>query len=226
MRRARHLLWILALTALTSAPAAHATSVTVQMSGTWDTVIDNANATQGAIAAGISFTVLFTYNDATIDSNPSDLTLGDYLLLAAESDYTIATGGFTFSLLPAQNIIFSVGNSYNGADDVALFAQQFSTTGPLLPGLSTGNANSSISVVDSTQTAHSSDSLSALPWDVDLYNSPNQGMYFLAQVLGAGGGKKIELFGEFTSFQVLPEPSTVLLSLVALGIFAATRHRG
>jgi hypothetical protein len=224
MRRARRLLWVLALAAFATPPA-YATSVTVQMSGTWDSVVDNANATQGAISAGGAFVVTFTYDDATPDANPGDTTLGDYLLLAVTSDYSISTGGFTFSLLPTENVFFSVGDGFNGTDDLALFAQNFATTGPLAPGLSTGNANTSISVVDSSQTAHSSDLLTAVPWDVGAYNSPNHGMYFLAQVLGAGAGKKIELFGEFTSFAVLPEASVSILSITAALVLVTLRPR-
>jgi hypothetical protein len=50
-------------------------------------------------------------------------------------------------------------------------------------------------------------------------------MYFLAQVLGAGAGKKIELFGEFTSFAVLPEPSVSILSITAALVLVTLRPR-
>jgi hypothetical protein len=216
MRRALRLLWTLTLAALAVPPAAHATSVTVQLIGEWFQVTDNANVTGGSIAVGVPFTVTLTFDDATPDSNGGDPTLGDYVFLGATSSLMIHTGGFTFTLGAAENIIFSVGNGFIGQDDFTWFAQNFTTSGPLPIGITTGASNSSASVVDSSATAHTSDDLTGLPWLVSAYDSPNQGMYFLTQVLGAGPNKRIELFGEFTGFQVLPEPSALLLAILAV----------
>jgi hypothetical protein len=217
MRRARHLLWTLALTAFAAAPAAHATSVTVQLSGEWFQVTDNANVSGGSIAVGVPFTVTLTYDDSAADSN-SDPTLGDYLLPGATSSLLLETGGFTFTLGASQNIIFSVGDGYIGQDDFVWFGENFSTSGPLPAGITTGYGYMSPNVADSTATAHASDDLTNLPWDVSAYNSPNLGMYFLIAVNGAGAGKFIELFGDFTGFTVLPEPTSVLVLLVVLAI--------
>jgi hypothetical protein len=218
MLRARHLFWIFALAI---APAANATSVTVQMTGTWDSVVDNANVTSGSIAAGVGFTVTLTYDDATPDDNPADSTIGDYVLPALTSDFTLQTGGFTFSLLPAENIILSIGDGYLGKDDLNVFAQHFSTV-----GITTGDSNSSVTLVDSTETAHGSDTLTDLPWSISAYDSPNLGMYFLIEVLGAGPNKKIEAFGELTGLQALPEPGGLVLVAFACGLALLPRLRG
>jgi hypothetical protein len=224
MRRARHLLWTLAFAALAAAPV-HATSVTVLMSGTWFNVIDNANVSGGSIAVGTPFTVTLTYDDAVADSN-ADPTIGDYVIPGASAALALATGGFTFSLVSTESLLLGVGNNtLAGEDDLLYFAQNFTTSGPLPGGITTGLANSSMLLVDSSQTAHSSDSLTGIPWSVAAYDSPNQGMYFLIQVLGAGANKKIELFGEFTSFAVLPEPS-LLAVLVLASLPGIARIRG
>jgi hypothetical protein len=79
-------------------------------------------------------------------------------------------------------------------------------------------------VIDSTETAHSSDALTALPWDVSAYDTPNDGMYFLIAVNGAGSNKFIELMGDFTEFTVLPEPTgLLLLSLTVAALLFASR---
>jgi hypothetical protein len=222
MRRARHLLWTLVLAALTAAPAAHATSVTVLLSGEWFQVTDNGNATGGAIAVGVPFTVTLTYDDAAGDVN-SDPTLGDYVLSGGSSSLALATGGFTFTLGFSESIIFSVGDGYFGQDDFVWFAENFTTSGPLPLGITTGYGYMSPNVADSTATAHTSDDLADLPWNVSAYNSPNLGMYFLIAVNGAGPGKFIELFGDFTQFTLLPEPSSLLL--LVLGALAIARLR-
>jgi hypothetical protein len=187
-------------------------------------VTDNAGVSGGSIAVGAPFTVTLTYDDATPDSNGGDSTLGDYVFSAASSALMLETGGFTFTLAPSQSIIFSIGDGFLGQDDFTWFAQNFTTSGSLPVGITTGASNSSASVVDSSATAHTSDALTDLPWSVGDYDSPNQGMYFLIQVLGAGPNKKIELFGEFTQFKVLPEPSLMLLAAVLAAALGSTRR--
>src|SRR5688572_30049609 len=203
MRRARHLLWTLALATLAAAPAAHATSVTVLLSGEWFQVTDNANATGGSIAVGIPFTVTLTYDDGASDLN-ADPTIGDYVLPGATSSLTLATGGFAFTLGATEDILFGVGDGLIGQDDFLWFAENFSTSGPLPVGVTTGYGFMSPQVADSTATAHDSDDLTGLPWDISAYNSPNFGMYFLIAVCtsqtpctSSGGQSFIKLFGEF-----------------------------
>ena len=223
MRCARKLLWILALTALAAGPAA-ATSVTVLLSGTWDSVTDNAGVTDGSVTAGDAFTVTLTYDDATADID-SDPNVGSYLLPGSSSSLTLATGSYTFSLLANEGIIFGVDDDVAGQDDFGWFAENFATSGPLPLGISTGYGYMNPLVFDSTQTAHSSDDLTALPWSIADYDSPNLGMYFLIAVTGAGPNKFIELTGDFTQFSVLPEPSLpTLMGLGSMLILGAARR--
>jgi hypothetical protein len=223
MRRARHLLWILALAALAAAPA-YATSVTVLLSGEWFQVTDNAGVTDGSITTEGAFTVSLSFDDATSDSDP-DPSVGFYLLLAPTTDLSLSTGSYTFSLSSSENVELGVDDNWSGQDDFGLFAENFSTSGPLPVGVTTGYGYMNPFVIDSTQTAHSSDSLTDLPWAVSAYDSPNLGMYFLIAVNGAGTNKFIELFGEFTEFTVLPEPAASFLLLAGCGALTIARSR-
>jgi hypothetical protein len=223
MRRALRLLCTLTFTALAAAPAAHATSVTVLLSGEWFQVTDNAGVTDGSITVGGTFTLTLTYDDAATDGDPNSAT-GFYLLPAANTDLSLSTGNYSFALSPSAGVEFVVDNGFSGQDAFGLFAENFSTTGSLPGGVTTGYGYTNPFVVDSTQTAHSSDDLTGLPWDVSAYDSPNLGMYFLIAVNGAGSNKFIELMGDFTEFTVLPEPSSlVLLSLGGLVIAVIRR---
>jgi hypothetical protein len=224
MRRARFLLSVLAFVAFAAGPS-YATSVTVLLSGEWDTVTDNASVTNGTIVVGSSFTVTLTYDDATADIDP-DPTVGSYLLPAATSSLTLATGSYTFTLLASEGIIFAVDDNLSGQDDFGWFAENFTTSGPLPGGVTTGYGYMNPLVFDTTETAHSSDALTGLPWSVADYDSPNLGMYFLIAVNGAGAGKYIELFGDFTEFAVLPEPSVLTLAALGCAALLAVRRRG
>jgi hypothetical protein len=223
MRRARFPLWVLAFVAFAAGPS-YATSVTVLLSGEWYAVTDNASVTDGSITTGDTFTVTLTYDDATADINP-DPTLGDYLLPAATSSLALTTGSYTFTLLASEGIIFSVGDSYFGQDDFGWFAENFTTSGPLPGGVSTGYGYMNPLVFDITETAHSSDALTGLPWSVADYYSPNQGMNFLIAVNGAGPNKYIELSGDFTQFSVLPEPSALILAGLGCATVLVRRRR-
>ena len=224
MRCARTLLWVLALTALAAGPAA-ATSVTVQLSGEWFDVTDNAGVTDGSVTTGDAFTVTLTYDDSTADVDP-DPSVGSYLLPGSSSSLTLATGSYMFSLLPSEGIIFAVDDNVSGQDDFGWFAENFTTSGPLPLGISTGYGYMNPLVFDSTQTAHSSDALTGLPWSVAAYDSPNLGMYFLIAVTGAGPNKFIELAGDFTQFSVLPEPSLLTLLGVSSALLLGAARRG
>jgi hypothetical protein len=224
MRWTRALLLLLASIAL-GAGQAGATSVTVVLSGEWYDVTDNAGVTDGSLTVGGAFTVTLTYDDATPDIDP-DPTSGGYLLPAATSALSLSSGSYTFTLNAGEDIQFGVGDDYFGQDDFGWFAENYTTSGPLPGGVSTGYGYMNPLVYDTTETAHSSDALTGLPWDVDAYDSPNNGMYFLIAVNGAGSGKYIELAGNFTDFSVLPEPSALCLVGVAGALAALSRRRG
>jgi hypothetical protein len=132
----------------------------------------------------------------------------------------LETGSYTFTLLSSEGITFGVRNNHDGQDDFLFFAENFASSGL---STTTGYGYMNPLVVDSTETAHSSDSLEDLPWSVSAYDTPNLGMYFTIEVTGE---EALQLFGDFAKFSVLPEPS--LLSLAALGCAALTvaRRRG
>ena len=223
MRCARLLPWMLALVAVAAGPA-HATSVTVLLTGTWYAVTDNASVTNGSITNGGAFTVTLTYDNSTSDSDP-DPTSGGYILPAATSSLTLTSGSYTFTLLATEDIIFGIGDNYFGQDDFGWFAENFTTSGPLPGGVSTGYGYMNPLVYDTTETAHSSDALTGLPWSVGDYDYPNDGMYFLIAVVGAGANKYIELSGNFTNFSVLPEPSLLTLAgITGAALFLAHRR--
>jgi hypothetical protein len=213
MGRARVVFLAFCLAALGLAAPARATTVTVALTGEWFAVTDNASVTNGSIAVGGSFTVTLGYDDATLDIDP-DPTIGSYLMTGAT--LTLETGDYTFTMLPTSTVIFGIDDNVNGQDLLGWFADYYTTSGPLVAGASTGYGYMNPFIPDSTQTAHISDDLTDLPWSVAAYDSPNLGMYFLIEVLGKGPNKKIELFGDFTEFQVLPEPSALALGAFAL----------
>jgi hypothetical protein len=222
MRCGRTLFGMLVLTAFAMAAPASATPVTVEISGTWDTVIDNAAVTDGSITAGGSFTATLVFDDSAADMNAS-LNVGDYLLPAATTDLTLATGSYEFSLLATSGVSFGIDDNVSGQDGFGFFAEFFSTVGPLAPGASTGYGYANPALFDNTETAHSSDDLTELPWDASAYS--NAAFYFLIEVLGKGPNKFIELQGSITQLSVLPEPSGFVLLFVASGALAAAHRR-
>jgi hypothetical protein len=217
MRRALHLLWTLALTTLAMAPAADATSVTVQISGTWDSVFDNANVLGGTVTAGTGFTATLVYDDSTLDTNPSAST-GGYDVPASSSDLTIMTSTFVFS--PGASSLLGITiEDDNGFDEDALFLFIDGYTASGLPtGISLGGTRyANPTFTDTSGSAHSSDDLTDLAWSTGAYDITS--FFFTAGVVGAGAGKLITLQGTVSSFTVLPEPS--LAWLLVLGCVAA-----
>ncbi|MGH7289271.1 MAG: hypothetical protein ACREI8_14765 [Myxococcota bacterium] len=209
------------LAALGLAPPARATTVTVALTGEWFAVTDNANVTNGSIAVGGAFTVTLSYDDATADSDPSANT-GAYFVPGASGSLTLETGDYTFTLLASETILIGIDDNVSGDDLLGLFAENFATSGPLIAGASTGYGYTNPTLFDSSQTAHSSDDLTDLPWAIDAYDAP--GIYFFIEVLGKGPSKYIELTGEFTNLAVLPEPSMLALGAVLLLVLARVRR--
>jgi hypothetical protein len=222
MRRALHLLWILTLATFAAPPVAHATSVTVQISGTWDSVFDNANVLGGTVTVGTSFVATLVYDDNTADSDPSP-NAGAYDVPAGDSDLTITTSTFVFSpgIAALLGIAVDDDNGF-GEDAIFLFADGYTATG-LPSGISLGGTRyANPTLTDTTGTAHSSDDLTALPWSAGSYDMTS--FFFTAGVVGAGAGKMITLQGTITGLAVLPEPSVLLLmALAGLTLVAVSR---
>jgi hypothetical protein len=223
MLRCRTLFLFLALLSLAAAAPASATPVTVLITGTWDSVTDTAGVTDGSIFVGGTYTATLVYDDSVADADP-DPNAGGYDIPAGSSDLSLATGSYTFT--PASGVGIAVDdNGTLGTDAVFLFAETYSATGPFAAGTDIGGTTfANPTLQDTSETAHSSDALTNLPWDISAYDLTN--FYFFAGVTGAGAGEFIELSGTITGLAVLPEPSALVLGLVgALGL-AAARLRG
>jgi hypothetical protein len=222
MRRGRvpcSLLFVLALAV--SSPAL-AVSVTVQISGTWDSVTDTASVLDGSITVGGSFTATLVYDDSVLDANP-DPSLGEYDIAAASSDLSITSGNYAFA--PGSGLGIAIDDDVFGEDAVFLFAESYVTTGPLPVGISTGGTTFANPVLsDTTGSAHTSDQLSDLPWSISDYDLAT--FYFVTGVLGAGPGQFIELQGTITNLAVLPEPSALMLLGLGLCALVTARIRG
>jgi hypothetical protein len=109
-------------------------------------------------------------------------------------------------------------------DQIFLFAETYSATGPFTSGTGIGGTTfANPTLTDTSATALSSDDLTGVPWTIGSYDLTN--FYFFAEVTGADPGEFIELSGTITGLAVLPEPSTILLGLT--GVLAlALRLRG
>jgi hypothetical protein len=222
MRRARHLLWILALAALAAAPA-YATSVTVQITGTWSSVTDNANVFGGSVGIGTSFSATLIYDDATADGDP-DPNVGSFSVAAAASDLSITTSSFVFTPGGSAPLAMAVENDNAfGEDTVFLFADGYTASGLPLGISLTGTRYANPTLTDTSATAHVSGALTGLPWSIGSYDISS--FYFFSQIAGAGANKFIELQGTVTELTLLPEPSTAFLCILAGLAIAAARIR-
>jgi hypothetical protein len=214
---------MLSLVVVAAASPALATSVTVQISGTWDSVIDNASVLDGSVTVGGSFTATLVYDDAASDLN-ADPGIGEYDIPAGSSDLSLSTGNYSFTPGSGLGIAIDDDNAF-GEDVVFLFAESYVTSGPLPLGVSTGGTSfANPTLTDTSGTAHGSDDLTALPWSTTSYDLMS--FYFFTGVLGAGANKKIELQGTITGLAVLPEPSTLMLVGLGLAGLLSVRLRG
>lgn len=221
MRRARPLLWILAFAALAAAPAAHATSVTVQISGTWFATDDSAGVLDGSADVGDAFVVTLVYDDAVADLDPS-AEFGAYFTPAAASDLTITTGNYTFTPSSAVGVGVENDNVF-GEDWIYVDADGYTASGPFPVGVGTGaTAYSNITLTDYSATAHGSDALVGLNWTLADYDDTF--VYLFVEITGQGPLQFVEFMGTISQISVLPEPSVLLLGGFALVALARVRR--
>jgi hypothetical protein len=223
MRRARILASMLALLALAAASPALATSVTVQISGTWDSVIDSAGVLDGSVTVSSAFTATLVYDDATADGDPS-LDFGAYDSPAASSDLSVVTGNYSFS--PGSDVGIGVENdNVFGEDWIYLYAENYVATGPFPGGVGTGaTAYANPTLTDYSASAHGSDALVGLNWNLADYDDAL--FYLFVEITGQGPQQFLEFQGTITSIQVLPEPSLLALASIAFAGLIAGRLRG
>jgi hypothetical protein len=186
MLRCRTLFLFLVLSSLAAAAPASATSVTVLIIGTWDSVTDTAGVTDGSIVVGGTFTATLVYDDSVPDLDP-DANNGGYDVAAGSSDLTLDTGNFSF--VPGSGVGIAIENDIGfGEDQIFLFAEDYSGTGPFAAGTGIGGtAFANPLLTDTSGTALSSDDLTGVSWTIGSYDLTN--FYFFAGVTGAGAGQ-------------------------------------
>jgi hypothetical protein len=218
VRRTRFALGLCFLAALAFARPADAASVTVQITGTWDSVADTAGVTDGSLVVGGAFVATLVYDDATDPDPeaPNDPNSSNYTVPAGSSDLTLSSGNYSFT--PASALGISIDDDNAGQDAVYLFADSYTTPGISIGGTSYANPV----LIDSSSAAHDSDALEDLPWSIDAYDLTN--FYFFASV--GTGGDYIELSGTISGLAVLPEPSGFALTGLALLALAGARRLG
>ena len=214
MRRIRILLWSLAVAAVLGAAPVHATSVTVVMTGTWY-FVDDGSALDGSVTEDGTFTVTLVYDDTVADSEGSP-SFGAYFGAAASTDLTIVTGNYSFS--PSTGVDIGVQNDIGGPDVTFFDAYDYVVSGP---GVETGDtAYVNASLASSAGTAHSSDALIGLNWELSDFDFSD--VYLFAELTEQG---PLEFAGTIDSIQVLPEPSFLgLAGLACAGVIAARRR--
>lgn len=208
-------LWVLGAVALITAPAA-ATTVTVQMSGTLTGVSGHTEVLDGSVSVGGGFSLTLTYDDALPDQSSPDCC-GTYT--SSTASVAGVTGNYSFS--STDILFFFVRNDDGGADRIDVDALGGATaSGPFPPGVFADDTGLlRISLVDSSQSALDSDALVDVNWNLADYD----GATFSTQWVIQPVFQPLDIFGQITSIQVIPEPSTALL--VALGLVAVAVRR-
>ena len=108
---------LLLLVSLGLAVQAGAVPVTVQLTGTWDSVLDTAGVLDGSIVVGGSWTATLVYDDSAPDLSPSPTT-GSYSIPAAAFDLTFTSGSYSFSLSASESGEISIDDGVSGSDAV------------------------------------------------------------------------------------------------------------
>jgi hypothetical protein len=213
------------LLGISAASAASATTVTVLMTGTLTAVDDSNSVTDGSLTFGVPYSLTLSYDDTVSDSD-SDPLFGTYLVPAATASYGVVVGNYRFESGGILNVGLLDGFFDPSEDTLSWFADQFTNSGVLDPGVSFAPFGySNIALYDYTGTALSSDDLTDANWDRSHYASDNQAFYLFLEVLDprTAGQDYVELVGTIDLMTVLPEPSTIWL--LALGSFALVRRR-
>jgi len=213
MLRALSVLWAFALTA---APAA-ATPVMVQMSGTLTQVSGHTEVLDGSVSVGSSFSLTLTYDDELPDQDSNDCC---FMHISPGVSLTGITGNYSFSSV--GDVILFLINDVGGEDRIVADALQGATaSGPFPPGVYADETGLlTVSLGDSSQSALDSDALVDANWNLADYDSARFSTQWVIQPVF----QPLDLFGQITSIQVIPEPSTALLIGLGLVVLAIRRH--
>jgi hypothetical protein len=186
---------------------ARAELITIAISGQVTKVSDKYNRFGGQISVGTPITGTYTYDSATLDSNPS-LTVGDYRNYNSSTGISLYIGEYAFKTNPASvNFLVEVCNNQPlGSDSYLLHSQNN------LP-LSDGTPVQYIrwQLDDPTGTILSSDALPLTSPDLSKWQS-----WF---GLSIGTDRNFGITATITS--ATPEPATAFL--FGLGLILARK---
>ena len=191
--------------------AAQASIVEIAITATINYVRDDGNRLEGNIHVNDIIMGTYTYEPATLDTNPS-LQVGDYQHYASPYGMFLTVGGFEFKTNPANtNFLVEIVNNNAGID--GYLVRSYSN----LP-LSNGAGVDIISwqLADYSCTALSTDVLPVTAPVLTAWPSVNE--------LQLDGGREGEYFiaATVTSAQLVPEPATLLL--LGLGVVLLKRR--
>jgi hypothetical protein len=200
--------------------------VTVVMTGDLTGVADSNSATDGSLVAGLPFVLTVTYDDSVSDSDPDPL-FGTFLIPAARASYSIVVGNYQFESASLLNIGLLDGYFDPSEDTLSWFADQFSSSGALDPGVSFGNfgySNTALNNFDGR--ALSSDRLSGLVWDRSRYAPDSEAFYLFVETLDprTAGQDFLELSGTLEFMAVVAEPSSgACVAIACVGLLLRRR---
>jgi hypothetical protein len=186
---------------------AQAELIQISLTATVGLVQDPGNHLEGKITNGSTITGYYTYESATLDSNPSS-TVGEYWHYSSPAGVSLSLGGFEFKT-DSDSVNFHIGISNHnpgGGDDIySLYSYNN------IP-LSNGATVNSIAwqLNDLTGSVFSSD---ALPVSAPILN---QWQYNNLQIQGEEGTPDSYFIN--ANVTLVPEPSTLLLLMFGGGM--------
>jgi hypothetical protein len=218
------------LLGLGASGSASAATVTVVMTGQLTIVDDSNSVTDGSLSVGVPYTLTMVYDDSSpdLENDPLLAGLGNYLIPAADSSYTITVGSYTFDSGNPLNISLLDGFYAPSEDALIWYADGFASTGPLDPGVTFGTFGySNPSLYDYSGTALTSDRLTDANWNRAAYAADNQAFYHFVEVLDPSTSVRdyVELIGSIDSISVVPEPAALpLVGSVLAALFGLRRR--
>ncbi len=203
MRRVLFIPWLCA--ALICAGASHATVIPYEASGT----VSSVGGSITSVSAGNAYSITFMIDDSISDGNPNPLG-GSYS--GAVTSYSFTVGAYAAA--GSTDLQIHDGLTANGDQ---ILVDDSSPGGPLLDGLAP-NVFNLVRLSDFTATALSSDAIPP-PSTVGFPSNPSWTSTYFYLAFGASSF----VSGTLTQVQVVPEPSSALLT--AFGIAGLTIWR-
>lgn len=217
VKRLRVILFMLVIL-LVAGGLAQAVPITIEITGIVTDIRDlEAYAYDEAILVGDSFTGIYTYDSAAIDSSAQS-DIGSYLHNSPYG-FDISLGGFEFKTAESHVDQFKI-SVYNDSSlqPYDRYGVSSSQNDPLSTGLSVNGITWSL--YDDTHTALSSTDLSSIAPDINAWSSNT----LLISCGGSpGANPTFAVWGTVTQAVVIPEPASVLL--FGAGIALLRRRR-